>query len=200
MIPVVILAGGLGTRLYPVTKTIPKSLVPICGTPFIAHQLSLLSQNGVTDVVICIGYLGEQIRALIRDGASWGLNVKYSYDGRSQRGTGGAIKKALPLLPEDFMVIYGDSYLTTSYKNVLRAYCNSDSPCLMTLYKGVNYGLTIFNREVFRDCPDRFDLWDLFNRLQRDGEIENYIVDTPFYEVGSIEGQKKLEEFLCSTL
>lgn len=199
MIPVVILAGGLGTRLHPVTKTIPKSMVPICGTPFITHQLSLLSRKGVTDVVICLGYLGEQIRASVGTGAYWDLNVSYSYDGCTQLGTGGAVKKALPLLPEDFMVIYGDSYLTTSYNKVLRAYYGSDKPCLMTYYKGVDYGLTIFNKEVFRDCPYRFHLWDLFLTLMQRDKIENYIVDTPFYEVGSIEGQKRLEEFLCST-
>ena len=75
MPPVVILAGGLATRLYPVTKQIPKSLIEVAGRPFIDHQLSLLRKKGVRQVVLCIGYLGQMIEDFVKDGSRWGLEV-----------------------------------------------------------------------------------------------------------------------------
>ena len=110
MIPVAILAGGLATRLRPVTETIPKSLIDIDGKPFIWHQLKLLKEKGIDHVVICCGYLGEKIEKYVRENPDPQLKVDFSYDGAVLLGTGGAIKKALPLLGEEFFVMYGDSY------------------------------------------------------------------------------------------
>src|SRR5512133_904030 len=100
--PVAILAGGLATRLRPITETIPKSLIEVCGEPFIAHQLRLLRSRGIEEVVLCIGYLGEQIEKVIGTGSAFGLRVRYSFDGKELLGTGGAIRRALDLLGEDF--------------------------------------------------------------------------------------------------
>lgn len=199
MIPIVILAGGLGTRLNPVTKKIPKSLVPVCGTPFIHHQLTLLYKKGIRDVVICTGYLGERIEEYVGDGSRWKLNITMSYDGDTQLGTGGAIKKALPLLPENFFITYGDSYLTTNYHKILSKFLGSPKPCLMTYFDGIEYGLSTFNREVFETPIIKFDLWDVFIQLQLEDQVEYYFVDEPFYEIGSFEGIKKLEDYLCNT-
>jgi len=107
---VVILAGGLATRLRPMTETIPKSLVDVNGEPFIAHQLRLLEQNGIRDIVMCVGYLGEQIIKVIGDGKEYGVNIAYSFDGPQLLGTAGAIKQTMPLLKDTFFVLYGDSY------------------------------------------------------------------------------------------
>ena len=115
MPPVVILAGGPATRLYPVTQHVPKAMLEVAGQPFIGHQLELLRQKGVVRIVICAGYLGEQIMRFVRDGADFGLSVNYSFDGARLLGTGGALKKALPLLDDVFFVMYGDSYLTTDF-------------------------------------------------------------------------------------
>src|SRR6266852_5514518 len=106
-----LLAGGLATRLLPLTETIPKSMILVAGEPFIAHQLRLLAREGVTDVVICSGYLGEQIEAYVGDGSRFACHVRYSADGDLPLGTGGALRRALPLLGERFLVMYGDSYL-----------------------------------------------------------------------------------------
>jgi len=98
MLPVAILAGGLATRLHPLSQRVPKALLPIVGRPFIFHQLDLLQSQGIEQVVICIGHLGEQIEAAVGDGSAFGLQVRYSSDGAQLLGTGGALRQALPLL------------------------------------------------------------------------------------------------------
>ncbi len=96
MLPVAILAGGLATRLRPITTSIPKALVEVAGEPFIAHQLRYLKAQGISEVVLCTGYLGEMIEAVVKDGAAFGVHVKYSPDGEKLLGTGGALRQALP--------------------------------------------------------------------------------------------------------
>lgn len=133
--PVVILAGGLATRLRPLTETIPKALVEVNNEPFIAHQLRLLRQQGVTQVIMCLGYLGEQIVASVGDGSQYGLHVSYSYDGDKLLGTAGAIKKALHLFNhEHFFVLYGDSYLPCNYRAVQTTYEQEQKLGLMTVF------------------------------------------------------------------
>lgn len=134
MLPVAILAGGLATRLRPVTETIPKSLVEINGEPFLAHQLRLLARRGIERVVLCIGYLGEMVREYAGDGARFGMDIRYSFDGPRLRGTAGAIEQARPLLGETFFVLYGDSYLPCDYAAVERAFLDSGQPALMTVF------------------------------------------------------------------
>src|SRR5579884_3647556 len=104
MLACAILCGGLATRLRPLTETIPKSLIPIQGDPFIAHQLRLLRSRGIERVVVCAGFLGEMIREFIGDGGSFGLRATYSFDGGSLLGTAGAVRNALPLLDHSFFV------------------------------------------------------------------------------------------------
>ena len=106
-----LLAGGLATRMRPLMKNVPKSLLPVDGEPFLAHQLRLLAEQGVNDIVICCGHLGKQIEAFAGDGSQFGCHVRYSCDGDVLLGTGGALRRALPLLGESFFVMYGDSYL-----------------------------------------------------------------------------------------
>jgi NDP-sugar pyrophosphorylase family protein len=133
MLPVAILAGGLATRLRPLTETIPKSLVEIDGEPFICHQLRLLRANGVESVVLCTGYLGEMIRQAVGDGAAFGLRVEYSFDGPVLLGTAGALKQAIPLLGGSFFVLYGDSYLPCDWQAVGCAFLESRRSGLMTV-------------------------------------------------------------------
>ena len=133
--PVAILAGGLATRLRPITESIPKSLVPVGGEPFLAHQLRLLSSRGIRRVVLCLGYLGEMIETQFRDGAGYGITLEYSYDGPQLLGTGGALKQALPRLGSQFFVLYGDSYLPIDYASVADAFNKSGKMALMTVFK-----------------------------------------------------------------
>lgn len=135
MLPCAILCGGLATRLRPITTKVPKSLIPIDGTPFIAHQLKLLRSKGVQQVVLCTGYLGEMIEDFAKDGAEFGMQVNYSPDGAQLLGTAGAIRKALPLLGDRFFVVYGDSYLPCDYGAIAAAFIKSGLTGLMTIYR-----------------------------------------------------------------
>lgn len=154
-LPLAILAGGLATRLRPLTERIPKTLLDIEGEPFVSRQLSCLSRHGVRHVVLCVGYLGEMVRDVVRDGSRWGIRVEYSFDGEKLLGTGGALRNALPLLGEKFLVLYGDSYLECDYPAVERAFLSFGRLGIMTVYR---------NR----------DRWDASNVLMKDGRIEIY--------------------------
>jgi NDP-sugar pyrophosphorylase family protein len=134
MLPVAILAGGLATRLRPATEKIPKSLLDVNGEPFIVHQLRLLKACGVPRAVLCVGFLGEMVRDVVKDGRAFGLEVKYSFDGPALLGTAGALKRALPLLGPAFLTLYGDSYLLCDYTNVARKFEESGKQALMTVF------------------------------------------------------------------
>src|SRR3990172_7010044 len=125
MFPVAILAGGLATRLRPITEKIPKALIEVAGRPFIFRQLDYLRGQGIARVVLCTGYLGEQIEAVVGDGHAFGLDVGYSPDGPTLLGTGGTLKRALPLLGERFFVLYGDSFLPCDFLEVQQAFASS---------------------------------------------------------------------------
>ena len=134
LLAVAILAGGLATRLRPLTEKIPKALIDIEGEPFIAHQLRLLRSKGVHRVVVCAGYLGERIKDYLGNGKQFGLQVDYSFDREPLLGTGGAVKKAVPLLGRAFFVLYGDSYLSCDYRAVQQAFTDSGEKALMTVF------------------------------------------------------------------
>jgi NDP-sugar pyrophosphorylase family protein len=148
-IPVAILAGGLATRLRPITGKIPKSLVPVAGKPFLAHQLELLHARGIRHAVLCIGYLGEMIQREFGDGGAFGVQLDYSFDGPKLLGTGGAIKRALPLLGDEFFVLYGDSYLPVEYRPIVEFFRHSGKLGCMTVYR--NEGRYDISNIVFRD-------------------------------------------------
>jgi NDP-sugar pyrophosphorylase family protein len=135
LLSVAILAGGLATRLRPVTDRLPKSMLLVNGEPFLAHQLRLLQRNGVRHVVLCVGFLGEKIRDFAGNGHAFGLELEYSFDGPKLLGTAGALKHALPLLGGEFLVLYGDSYLLCDYANVARNLQSSGKLALMTVFR-----------------------------------------------------------------
>jgi NDP-sugar pyrophosphorylase family protein len=136
----VILAGGLGTRLHPLTRSIPKALVPICGKPFAAYQLGWLARQGIDEVVYCIGHMGRQIVDFVGDGAAWGLRVRYVDEGEDLRGTAGAVRLALDTgcLDEAFFVLYGDSFLPIDFRSVFESFAASGKPALMTVLRNEN--------------------------------------------------------------
>lgn len=154
--PVAILAGGLATRLYPITHTIPKSLVPVAGKPFIEHQLKLFKSYGAEKIVLCVGNMSKLIEEFVGDGRRFGLKVKYSYDGEKQLGTGGAIKKALPILGRVFLVTYGDSYLETPLIPIVEKFRKVKKSGLMVVYK--NRGKYDTSNVVF--SKDKILLYD----------------------------------------
>ena len=148
-LPVAILAGGLATRLLPITQTIPKALVEVAGKPFVVHQLELLRAHGIRKVVLCLAHLADQVEAALGDDNRYGLEIAYSHDGGTLLGTGGALRHALPLLGERFLVVYGDSYLTCDYAAVIRAFEASERLGLMTVFQ--NDGHYDTSNVLFRD-------------------------------------------------
>jgi NDP-sugar pyrophosphorylase family protein len=160
-----LLAGGLATRLRPHTLTIPKSMVEVAGEPFIAHQLRLLTSQGLSDIIICAGHLGEQIEAYVADGTAFGCCVRYSYDGDKLLGTGGALRQALTLLPDQFFVMYGDSYLPTAFALVLQAFEQAKLPALMTVFRNAGRWDTS-NVEFSDGVISRYDKVDRTNAMQ----------------------------------
>jgi N-acetyl-alpha-D-muramate 1-phosphate uridylyltransferase len=154
-LPVAILAGGLATRMRPLTERIPKSLLDVAGQPFVFRQLSCLARRGVKRVVFCVGFLGELVREAVGDGARWGIEAAWSFDGPKLLGTAGALRKAMPLLDDRFLVLYGDSYLDCDYAAVERAFLDSGRQGIMTVYENAGR-------------------WDGSNVQMRDGRIEIY--------------------------
>ena len=154
-LPVAVLAGGLASRLGPLTTEMPKCLLDVAGRPFIYTQLLQLSSQGVRRVVLCLGYLGEQVVEAVGDGSAFGLEVVYSFDGPDLRGTAGAVKRALPLLGSEFFVLYGDSYLECSYAAVQDAFKAAGKLVLMTVFRNENQ-------------------WDSSNVEYRDGCVVAY--------------------------
>jgi N-acetyl-alpha-D-muramate 1-phosphate uridylyltransferase len=184
LFPVVILAGGLATRIRPLTNTLPKSLIDINNEPFIAHQLRLLKKQGITQVVICLGFLGEQIIEYVGNGEKFGLSISYCFDGPTLLGTAGAIKKALPFVQDNFFVLNGDSYLMCDYQAVQQAFISKGKLGLMTVFENagkwdtsnveyvdqtilvydkknrnpnmrhIDYGLEVFSKQVFSALSD----------------------------------------------
>jgi NDP-sugar pyrophosphorylase family protein len=192
--PIAILAGGLGTRLHPLTLDRPKSLVSVNGYPFIGWQLKLLKKSGVDSVVLCLGHKARDVLNFVGTGENFGIKVQYSIE-EEPLGTGGALKKALPLLGDLFGVLYGDSYLPVDYLKVLDTFKRIDKLGLMTIYRNqghydvsnvaldtsgniryskksastgmefIDYGLSYFRKEALRDFVS-FDKFDLADALE----------------------------------
>jgi NDP-sugar pyrophosphorylase family protein len=135
MLTIAILAGGRATRLQPLTETLPKSLIPVAGEPFLAHQLRLLRTAGIERVILCVGHLADQIQDFAGDGSVFGLNIEYAFDGEPCLGTGGAIRNALPLLGGHFFTLYGDSYVKCDFRAVERAFFDARKDALMTVIR-----------------------------------------------------------------
>jgi len=133
-----ILAGGLGTRLRPLTSEVPKALIPIGGKPFLHHQIELLKRQGIRDIVLCVGHLAEQVQDYFGDGRWLGVRIKYSEEKGSLLGTAGAIKKAEPLLGDDFFLMYGDSYLMIDYQEIMRYFRRFHRLGLMVVWKNLD--------------------------------------------------------------
>jgi NDP-sugar pyrophosphorylase family protein len=168
MLPVAILAGGLATRLRPITEELPKALVEVGGEPFAFRQLAWLAKQGIGRVVYCVGHRAEQIEAAVGDGARFGLAVTYSRDGPRLLGTGGALRQAAPRLGEHFFVLYGDTFAPCDLRAVQEAFFASGKPALMTVLKNENR-------------------WDRSNVLYEDGTLIAYDKRAPRAEMRHID-------------
>lgn len=135
----VILAGGAGTRLRPFTLKNPKPLVPVNGIPFLAHLISLLKQNGIKEIIILTGYLGEKIPAKFGDGSRFGIKIKYSYTpfndySGEEIKSGVRILNAHELLSDLFLLLYCDNYLPFDIKRLEKLFAEKNAEVLVTAY------------------------------------------------------------------
>lgn len=163
-----ILAGGLATRLGPLAKATPKVLLDIAGKPFAQRQIELLSENGLDDLVFCVGNHGDQVERALGDGAQFGVRIRYAHDGDRLAGTGGAVIKALPKLGHAFFVLYGDTFLDIDYRQVEQAFLDAKTSALMTVF-------------------DNQGRWDQSNVVFRDGRIVRYDKRSPTDEMHHID-------------
>lgn len=227
---VVILAGGLATRLRAVAQDCPKSMVQILGKPFLEYQLDFLRKNGIRDIVLCIGHLGEQIENYLGDGRELGVSIVYSGEDRLL-GTAGALKNAKDLLKDVFFTLYGDSYLFLDFRAAMSFFESKNKLALMSVYKNydkygrsnttikgelvskfskdertadmvyIEYGANIFSREILEMIPEgHYTLEQLFPRLIEREELLAYEVNERFYEIGSFHGLKEFKELAQNTL
>lgn len=180
---IVILCGGLATRLYPLTKKIPKSMIRIEGKPFLEHQLDLLKKNKIKNILLCIGYKGEQIKKYFGSGKKFGVKIRYSREKKKLLGTAGALKNAEKLLDDAFLVMWGDSYLPFDFQGAIKFFKKFNNLGLLTVYKNCNryepsnvevegnfvkvyskkrktkkmkyidYGVSIFRKEILKFIP-----------------------------------------------
>mgnify|MGYP005813047117 CR=1 FL=1 len=213
----VILAGGFATRLQVYYPNVIKSLIEFDNKPFLFYQLMLLKKNGFSDVIICAGHGSEKIESYVY-GHNFGMRIYVSEDGDIPLGTGGAIRKVLPLIDGDFLVIYGDSYLDFDYQAVARKFINSKKLSLMTIYHNngnfdtsnvefngkkivsynkknpspkseyIDYGANFFERISFYSMPKVFDLSELQEKIVNAKQMESEVIKDKFYEIGSPEG------------
>jgi NDP-sugar pyrophosphorylase family protein len=226
MLPVAILMGGMATRLGTIAQSTPKSLVPINGEPFLAHQLRLLRRSGIRRAVLCVGHLGNTIREYAGNGDRFGIELEYSFDGPTLRGTAGAIRPALPLLGRSFFVLYGDSYLPCDYSLAREIFEHSGKLGLMTVYPNkdrwdasnveyaggriiaydkrqrtprmhhIDYGLGVFQAEAFSGAAT--DLAEVYRELLDRDQLAAFEVEERFYEIGSVSGIEDLSRALAA--
>lgn len=168
MFEAVILAGGKATRMLPATRQTPKALLDVAGQPFMRRQINYLVSQGIKKITICVGHLADQIESEFRSGDEFGIQISYSHDGAKPLGTGGALKRATPLLGDDFFVLYGDSFLPIDFSSVQAAFVNARKPALMTVLRNANQ-------------------WDVSNVNFLDGAILQYDKFTPTNDMKHID-------------
>jgi NDP-sugar pyrophosphorylase family protein len=223
---VCILAGGLGTRLGQRVADTPKPLVEVAGEPFLMHQLRLLAEHGIENVVLCVGYLGNRIEERVGQ-SCFGISVEYSYDGHQLGGTLGAIRRAQVKLGEEFLVLYGDTYLRLDYADAVAAWRASGKLGLMTVLRNddrwglsntvyrrrsvlahdkarrtpdmhwIDYGLGGLHPDALSlAAPEENDLSVLYSRLAEEQQLFGYLAPKRFFEIGTEESLRQTERFL----
>jgi NDP-sugar pyrophosphorylase family protein len=221
LVPVCILAGGLGTRLGERVRDTPKPLIEVAGRPFLEHQLALLRAHGAQRVVLCVGYLGERIEVALGNGARYGLELRYRFDPPRLAGTAGAVRAALDDLGERFLVLYGDTYLRIDYRAVQAA--AEGEVALMTVLENsgrwdssnarfedgrvfydkrdptpdmrwIDYGLSVLTPEAL--AGEEADLADVLHRLSVEGRLAGFAATERFYEIGTAQGLVETDAFL----
>jgi NDP-sugar pyrophosphorylase family protein len=225
--PVCILAGGLGSRLGELTRDTPKPLIRVAGRPFAEFQLELLRRHGADRVVFCVGYRGELFEQMLGDGSRFDLDLRYSFDGEELAGTAGAVRGALPLLGESFLVLYGDTFLRIDYGAVAETFARAGRDGLMTVLhdddgslprnarvegdrvaaydkenipagaEWIDYGLSAYRAGVFEPTGPG-DLALIQRDLAAAGELTAYEAEHHYWEIGTPDALAETGRLLTS--
>jgi len=216
----VIMCGGLATRLGPLAKNIPKSMIIIDDKPFLEYQIENLKKHNIKDIVLCVGHLSEKIEEHFGDGRKFGVNIKYSYDEDNPLGPIGAVKNAESLLEKEFFIMYGDSYLSVEFQKAYSFFKDNNKLGLMVVYKNqdkydksnlkiknnmvisygekgsdfIDYGTSLIRKKALDLVPKNtmFSTGDFFKKLIEKNELLAHITKERFYHIGNPEA---LEEF-----
>ncbi len=214
-----ILAAGRGERMRPLTDHTPKPLLSVAGRPLIAHHLEALAAAGVTDVVINISWLGEQIRSALGGGERWGLRLHYSDEGAQALETGGGIFNALPLLGDGpFLVVNGDVWTDYPLARLLREpaglghlvlvpnpphhqegdFALQDGRVLGTGGERLTFsGIGVYRPELFAGCrPGPFRLAPLLHEAAAAGHLQGECYRGRWFDIGTPERLAALQELL----
>ncbi len=170
-IQVAVLMGGLGTRLGTYTKQCPKPLVDVCGKPFFHYQLTLMAGQGFRKFLFLLGYKADMIEDYFGDGSAYGVSVRYCYDGKELLGTGGAIRRALPYLEDDFLLLYGDSFMDIDFSESLHRY-----------EEGKRHGAKALMTVLYNH-----NQYDKSNVIMREGRLVLYDKEHPVSEMNAID-------------
>ena len=216
MFPIIILSGGLGTRLGKISQEEPKCMLDIAGHPFIFHQLKLLESQGIQKVTLCLGHLATQVVEFVETKYHGNLDVTFSFDGDFLLGTGGAVKKAVKTMKKPFFVMYGDSYLEISFRSIHDSYLFNKGP-LMVIFRNkglydtsnvhlsdkrifynkknpnplseyIDYGLSIFEKNHFNNMNNHFELSCIQEKYSKLESLQFFEAKQRFYEIGSFKG------------
>ena len=211
---IVIPCGGLATRLGKLAENKPKAMMNIDGKPFLEHQINLIKKYDFDELVLCIGHLGEQIQEYFGDGNEFGITIKYSKD--NGLDVIGAIKNAEPLLRDNFIMMYGDSYLpAVDFNELYEKFLNQEKPAMMTVWKNQNkidpsnikvennevvgvkepdsqhidYGAIALNKKTLRHVPENttFSTAAFWKKLAEHHELATYEIYERYYDIGSEE-------------
>ena len=222
----VILCGGLATRLGDIAKDIPKSMINIDGKPFLEYQIENLKKNSIKDIVLCVGHLSEKIEDYFLDGSRFGVNIKYSHDSDKLLGPIGAVKKAEGLLDDVFFIMYGDTYLSVDYQKVYTFFSQNDKQGLMVVYKNnnkfdksnisiennmvtgygendaiyIDYGTSLLRKESLDIVPRNhmYSTGEFFSNLIKKNELLALETKERFYHIGNPEALEEFRNFIRS--
>ncbi|MCR5651455.1 MAG: HAD-IIIA family hydrolase [Lachnospiraceae bacterium] len=176
-VQVVVMMGGVGSRLGSLVKDTPKPLLPVCGRPFFEYELDLLKAAGFRSFLFLTGYLSSEIEECFGDGKSYGVEIRYRKDGTDENGepellgTGGAIRNALDMLEEDFLLVYADSFMDIDYREAVCRYFSEKEKGALSLMTLLHNG-------------GRFDK---SNVIWRDGKIVLYDKNDPSPDMDYID-------------
>ncbi len=214
-----VLAGGMGTRLQPLTLMTNKVMLRVIGKPFLEYLLLLLKKNGITDMVISVGYLASQIRNYFNDGSYWGLDIKYSFE-QIPIGTGGALRLAGDLLEDEFFFINGDTYLDIDYQEMSKEFRSKNTRLMMAICKAeksncrlserLNYidkyskeglpdtyidaGVWILRKNILDVLPDRKNFMiENYIQYMSQSVIRPFISEKRFIDIGTFESLEKFK-------